>query len=70
MPVEIAGIKMYSAPEVAKALDLSLYSTRKYIREGRIKAKKLRGNRYYVSEEHLREFLITPDSFTRDKEEG
>jgi len=73
MPVEIAGIKMYSAPEIAKILDISLYSARKYVRDGRIKAKKLRGNRYYVSEENLKEFLNTPDNvenFTREREEG
>jgi excisionase family DNA binding protein len=68
MPVEIAGIKMYSAKEVSEILGVHIVTARRYMAEGRIKAKKIGGNRYFVSEAHLREFLETPDNIPKEGE--
>ena len=62
MPVKIAGIKMYTAQEVSQILGVHVVTARRYMYEGRIKAKKIGGNRYLVSEANLREFLETPDN--------
>jgi len=62
MPVEIAGIKMYTTKEVSEILGINVVTARRYMFEGRIKAKKIGGNRYLVTEAHLREFLETPDN--------
>ena len=62
MPVKIAGIKMYTAKEISEILGVHVVTARKYMAEGRIKAKKIGGNRYLVTEAHLREFLETPDN--------
>ncbi len=62
MPVKIAGIKMYTAKEISEILGVHVVTARKYMAEGRIKAKKIGGNRYLVAEAHLREFLETPDN--------
>jgi len=40
MPVKITGIKMYSAKEVSEILGVHIVTARKYMAEGRIKAKK------------------------------
>jgi len=62
MPVEIAGVKMYTTKEVSEILGINVVTARRYMFEGRIKAKKIGGNRYLVTEAHLREFLETPDN--------
>jgi len=67
MPLEVAGVKMYNSKEISKLLGLSLQATRRYLREGKIAAKKIGGNRYYVSEDALREYLNTPDNTPQSK---
>ena len=50
-------IKLYDVQEIAKAFDMTPQSVRKYLKEGRIKARKV-GTRWYATEEAIREFLL------------
>lgn len=61
MPIEIAGIKLYKLEEVqepfkAAGIPLSMLTLRAYVRTGKLKARKM-GNRWYVSEEALRDYF-------------
>jgi len=61
MPIEIAGIKLYKLEEVQEpfktaGIPLSMLTLRAYVRTGKLKARKM-GNRWYVSEEALREYF-------------
>lgn len=64
---QIGDIKFYDVQEIAKAFDMTPQSIRKFLREGRIKARKL-GTRWYVTEEAMREYLLGYDN--EPKQEG
>ncbi len=61
MTRKIGNIKMYNTKEVSELLGLSELSVRKYLREGKIKAKKI-GAKWYISNQELKEYLTTPDN--------
>ncbi len=61
---QIGDIKFYDVQEIAKAFDMTPQSIRKFLREGRIKARKF-GTRWYVTEEAIRDYLMGVDN---DKE--
>ena len=61
---QIGDIKFYDVQEIAKAFDMTPQSVRKFIREGRIKGRKV-GTRWYVTEEAIRDYLTGVDN---DKE--
>jgi excisionase family DNA binding protein len=52
----IEDVKFYSVKDISKKLGLSTLTVRKYIRNKRLKAKKL-GNAYVISEQNFLEFL-------------
>lgn len=54
--ITVGDLKMYDLEEISKKTGISVKSLRKWIRQGKVKAKKL-GVKYYVSEESLIEFL-------------
>lgn len=60
MPKAVLGVKLYNTTEVAELLGVTKETARKYISDGRIKAKKI-GTRYYVSEEKLKAFLLAEE---------
>ena len=55
--VQIGDIKAYTVQEVAKMFDMTPQSIRKFLNEGRIKARKM-GTKWYVTEEAMREYLL------------
>ena len=61
---QIGDIKFYDVQEIAKAFDMTPQSIRRFLREGRIKARKF-GTRWYVTEEAIRDYLTGADN---DKE--
>lgn len=63
MPTTIEGIKFYTIPEVAEALDVTSQTVRTYIRQGRIKSQRI-GKPIYITERSLREFTGLPDYLT------
>lgn len=48
----IEDVKFYSVKDISKKLGLSTLTVRKYIRNKRLKAKKL-GNAYVISEQNF-----------------
>ena len=56
MPTVIEGIKFYRIPEVAEALQTTPQTVRKYIKQGKLKAKRI-GRPILITENNLREFL-------------
>lgn len=56
MAKTIEGIKFYTLPEAAKILGITPQTLRKYIKQGKIKGKKL-SNYYLITEKALFEFL-------------
>lgn len=62
--IQIGDIKAYDVQEIAKLFDMTPQSIRKFIREGRIKGRKV-GTRWYVTEEAIRDYLMGVDN---DKE--
>jgi len=52
----IEDVKFYSVKDISKKLGLSTLTVRKYIRNKRLKAKKL-GNAYVISEQNFLDFL-------------
>ncbi len=56
MAKTIEGIKFYTVPEAAKILGITPITLRKYIKQGKIKGKKL-SNYYLITEKALLEFL-------------
>jgi len=58
---QIGDIKFYDVQEIAKIFDMTPQSIRKFLKEGRIKARKV-GTRWYVTEEAVREYLLGIDN--------
>ncbi len=56
MPREIGGIRYYELKEISEELDVTLHTLRVYVREGKLRGRKIAG-KYIVTEEALREFL-------------
>lgn len=51
-------IKIYTVPELSKLLRITPQTVRKYLKEGRIKGKKV-GTKWLVTEEAIKDFLET-----------
>jgi excisionase family DNA binding protein len=56
MATVIEGIKFYTVPEAAEALRVTPQTIRAWIKQGRLKAKRI-GRPILITENHLKEFL-------------
>jgi len=56
MPKVIGDITLYTLMELAKMLDVTDVTLRRYIRDGKLHATKIGGS-YHISEQALKEFL-------------
>lgn len=63
MPKNIGDIKLYTVEELSELLDIQETTIRKYLREGRIRGRKM-AKRWYISEENLASYFsqTEPDS--------
>lgn len=59
MPKKVGNLTLYSVDDLHKQLGLSKMTIRAYLREGKIRARKL-GVQWYVTEEALREYFNEP----------
>ena len=59
MPKQIGSLTLYSVDDLHEKLGLSKMTLRTYLREGRIRGRKL-GVSWYVTEEALREYFDEP----------
>ena len=56
MATEIEGIKFYTIPETAEALKVTPQTVRAYIKQGKLKSKRI-GRPILITENNLKEFL-------------
>jgi len=49
-------IELLKVEDIAKTLDVSLETIRRYVRAGKLKAQKI-GKRYYVSKDNFKSFV-------------
>ena len=56
MSIQVADMKLYDVEEVAEMLSVGEPTIRRYLREGKLKGKKL-AKRWYVSEENLKDYF-------------
>jgi len=61
MPIQIGQLTLYDLEELSEKLQINIRSLRKWIREGKIKAKKV-GVKYYVTEQSLNEYFEKADN--------
>ncbi len=61
MPIQIGQLRLYDLEELSEKLQVNVRSLRRWIREGKIKAKKL-GVKYYISEQSLNEYFEEADN--------
>lgn len=61
MPKEIGSLTLYSVDDLHEQLGLSKMTIRAYLREGKIRGRKL-GVKWYVTEDALREYFDAPSS--------
>lgn len=59
MPKEIGSLTLYSVDDLHEQLGLSKMTIRAYLREGKIRGRKL-GVKWYVTEDALREYFEAP----------
>ena len=58
MSTIIEGIKFYTIPEAAKALQVTPQTVRAYIKQGKLKGQRI-GRPILITENNLKEFLQT-----------
>ena len=66
MPKQIGNLTLYSVDDLHEQLGLSKMTIRAYLREGKIRARKL-GVKWYVTEEALREYFNESTGGTKTK---
>lgn len=57
---EILGVKLYTLGEVGELLGIQRQTASKYVQDGKLQARTIGGLKY-VSEEHLKSFLLSGD---------
>jgi excisionase family DNA binding protein len=56
MPKKIGDLKLYSVEELSEILDIQETTIRKYLRDGKLRGRKL-ARKWYISEESLAEYF-------------
>lgn len=56
MSIQVGDMKLYAVEEVAEMLNVGEPTIRRYLRQGKLKGKKL-AKRWYVSEEALKDYF-------------
>lgn len=65
MPKQVGNLTLYSVDDLHEQLGLSKMTIRAYLREGKIRARKL-GVQWYVTEEALRDYFAEPAKSSSD----
>jgi excisionase family DNA binding protein len=69
MSIQVGDMKLYDVEELAKMLTVGEPTIRRYLRQGKLKGKKL-AKRWYVSEENLKEYFLQPEALPVQPEEA
>lgn len=68
MPKQVGNLTLYSVNDLHEQLGLSKMTIRAYLREGKIRARKL-GVKWYITEEALREYFNESNRNTTDSQQ-
>lgn len=68
MSIQVGDMKLYAVEEVAEMLNVGEPTIRRYLRQGKLKGKKL-AKRWYVSEESLKDYFLQPEASPVQQEE-
>lgn len=66
---EVLGVKLYNLDEVGAMLGVQAATARRYVQSGKLQARTISG-RKYVSEQGLKDFLLTSDDDAAQNEAG
>jgi excisionase family DNA binding protein len=66
--IKLGNLIFYTVEEVTKAFGLTKRTVRAYIAKGKLPGRKM-GNRYFVSEDGLREVFKTPMGTKKEKKQ-
>lgn len=58
--IKIDDLEAYTNQEISEKLGISVYTVRKYIKDGKLRAKKI-GGHWYVTKDILKEFIAVPE---------
>ncbi len=61
MPVKIGEVELYSVDELSELFGVQEVTLRRFLREGRLRGRKL-ARRWYVTAESVREYFEEPES--------
>ena len=65
MPTLIEGIRFYTIPDIAKALQVTPQTIRAWIKQGKIKSQRI-GRPILITENNLKEFLSSSTKFSNE----
>ena len=60
MPVKIGDLELYTVDELSELMEVQERTIRKYLREGKLKGRKL-ARKWYVTEESLHAYFEQPE---------
>lgn len=67
MPKKIGDIRLYTVEELSELLEVQETTIRKYLRDGRLRGRKL-ARRWYVSEDSLAEYFSESEPVKESEE--
>lgn len=68
MAIQIGGLTLYTVEDLAEALNIQERTIRKFLKEGKLKGRKL-ANRWYVPEEALKDYFQQTEHESGDPDE-
>ena len=67
MPIQVEDITVYNVKEISKLLGITQVTLREYIRQGRLRAKKIAGE-WRITGDALRDFLSADKIEDRERD--
>ena len=69
MTKQIGDLKLYDVEELAGLLDVQEKTIRAYLRDGKLKGRKI-ARKWYIPEEAIQEYFSQPEPAKDGQEEG
>ena len=65
MPILLGELKLYALKELSKSLGITTFTLRTYIRQGKLRARKM-GTKWLITEDALKEYFKEPQESKRE----
>ena len=69
MSIQVGDMKLYDVEELAEMLNVGTPTIRRYLREGKLRGKKM-AKRWHVSEDSIKEYFLPEPSEVQLEEAG